>query len=87
MRRLVGAVLEYETLERGIRVLTSDPAAEVAKRFELDARRVEILPAGVLLLEQISQLLCQPLQIGKGGLREGVILEMLSEAGADSDLD
>ena len=87
MRRLVGAVLEYETLERGIRVLTSDPAAEVAKRFELDARRVEILPAGVLLLEQISQLLCQPLQIGKGGLREGVILELLSEAGADSDLD
>ena len=82
MRRLVGAVLEYETLERGIRVLTSDPANEVAKRFELDARRVEVLPSGVLLLEQISQLLGQPLQIGKGGLREGVILELLSDLSA-----
>ena len=79
LRRLVGSVLEYETLERGIRVLTSDPAADVAKRFELDARRVEVLPSGVLLLEQISQMLGQPLQIGKGGLREGVILELLSD--------
>jgi exopolyphosphatase/guanosine-5'-triphosphate,3'-diphosphate pyrophosphatase len=79
LRRLVGAVLEYETLERGIRVLTGDPAADVAKRFELDPRRVEILASGVLILEQISQLLGQPLQIGKGGLREGVILDQLHE--------
>jgi exopolyphosphatase/guanosine-5'-triphosphate,3'-diphosphate pyrophosphatase len=81
LRRLVGAVLEYETLERGIRVLTGDPAAEVAKRFELDPRRVEILSSGVLILEQISDLLGQPLQIGKGGLREGVILEQLHDSG------
>lgn len=79
LRRLVGAVLEYETLERGIRVLTGDPAAEVAKRFELDPRRVEILASGVLILEQLSQLLGQPLQIGKGGLREGVILDRLHD--------
>ena len=44
LRTLVGAVLEYETLERGVRVLTGDPIAEVAKRFELDPRRVRILP-------------------------------------------
>ncbi|HET6831091.1 MAG TPA: hypothetical protein VFH44_07050 [Solirubrobacterales bacterium] len=81
LRRLVGAVLEYETLERGVRVLTSDRAAEVAKRFELDPRRVEVLTAGILLLEQFTQMLGQPLQIGKGGLREGVILEMLSNGG------
>lgn len=79
LRRLVGAVLEYETLERGVRVLTGEPAAEVAKKFELDPRRVEVLAAGILLLEQFSQMLGQPLQIGKGGLREGVILEMLSD--------
>ena len=78
MRRLVGAVLEYETLERGVRVLSSDPIDEVARRFELDPRRVRILPTGVLLLEKISQLLGQPLQIGKGGLREGVILDLLN---------
>lgn len=79
LRKLVGAVLEYETLERGIRVLSGDPTAEVARRFELDPLRVRILPTGVLLLEKISELLGQPLQIGKGGLREGVILELLHE--------
>jgi exopolyphosphatase/guanosine-5'-triphosphate,3'-diphosphate pyrophosphatase len=80
LRSLVGSVLEYETLERAIRVLTGDPIAEVAKRFELDPRRVRILPTGVLLLEKVSELLGQPLQIGKGGLREGVILTLLNGA-------
>ena len=78
LRRLVGAVLEYETLERGVRVLASDPMEDVARKFELDPRRIRILPAGVLLLEKMSQLLGQPLQIGKGGLREGVVLDLLN---------
>jgi exopolyphosphatase/guanosine-5'-triphosphate,3'-diphosphate pyrophosphatase len=80
LRTLVGAVLEYETLERAIRVLAGAPAADVAKRFELDPRRVRILPTGVLLLEKLSELLGQPLQIGKGGLREGIILDLLNGA-------
>ena len=78
LRRLVGAVLEYETLERAIRVLSADPAVDVARRFELDPRRVRILTTGVLLLEKVSELLGQPLQIGKGGLREGIILDLLN---------
>jgi exopolyphosphatase/guanosine-5'-triphosphate,3'-diphosphate pyrophosphatase len=84
LRRLVGAVLEYETLERGIRVLSGDPAAEVARRFELDPERVRILATGVLLLEKVSELLGQPLQIGKGGLREGIILDLLNGSFNDS---
>ena len=78
LRRLVGAVLEYETLERGVRVLCGDPAVDVARRFELDPVRVRILATGVLLLEKVSELLGQPLQIGRGGLREGVILDLLN---------
>jgi exopolyphosphatase/guanosine-5'-triphosphate,3'-diphosphate pyrophosphatase len=78
LRRLVGAVLEYETLERGVRVLAGEPAADVARRFELDPERVRILTTGVLLLEKVSELLGQPLQIGKGGLREGVVLDLLN---------
>jgi len=78
LRTLVGAVLEYETLERAVRVISSDEIADVAKRFELDPRRVKLLPAGVLLLEKLSQMLGQPLQIGKGGLREGIILTLLN---------
>ena len=77
LRTLVGAVLEYETLERAVRVLTDDEMLAVARRFELDSRRVRILPAGVLLLEKFSEMLKVPMQIGRGGLREGVILDMI----------
>jgi exopolyphosphatase / guanosine-5'-triphosphate,3'-diphosphate pyrophosphatase len=80
LRTLVGAVLEYETLERAMRVLATDEITEVARKFELDPRRVRILPTGVLILEKLSQILGQPLQIGKGGLREGVILDLLGDA-------
>jgi exopolyphosphatase / guanosine-5'-triphosphate,3'-diphosphate pyrophosphatase len=76
MRRLVGAVLEPETLQRALRVLSGAPAADVALRFAIDPERVRLLPAGILILDAASQKLGRPLQIGKGGLREGVLLDM-----------
>jgi exopolyphosphatase / guanosine-5'-triphosphate,3'-diphosphate pyrophosphatase len=78
LRKVVGAVLEYETLERAMRIFARDEVGDVARQFELDPTRVRILPTGVLLLEKVSELLGQPLQIGKGGLREGVILDLLN---------
>jgi exopolyphosphatase/guanosine-5'-triphosphate,3'-diphosphate pyrophosphatase len=77
LRRLLGAELSHETLERGVRVLSSTPIADVAARFELDPERVRLLPAGILVLEAISDLLELPVRIARGGLREGVLLEMV----------
>ena len=77
LRRVVGAELSHETLERGIRVLSSTPIQEVAQRFELDPERVRLLPAGILVLEALSDLLELPLRIARGGLREGVLLELV----------
>jgi exopolyphosphatase/guanosine-5'-triphosphate,3'-diphosphate pyrophosphatase len=77
LRRLVGAELAHETLERGIRVLSLTPIGDVAARFELDPERVRLLPAGILVLEALSDKIGLPLRIARGGLREGVILELL----------
>ena len=77
LRRVLGAELAHETLERGIRVLSTSSVAEVAERFELDPVRVRLLPAGILVLEALSDLLEMPLRIARGGLREGVILELV----------
>jgi len=77
LRRLVGAELAHETLERGIRVLSGTAIEEIAQRFELDAERVRLLPAGILVLEAISDVLGLPLRIARGGLREGVLLELV----------
>ncbi len=76
LRTVVGDVLEPGTLERALGVLSSAPAADVAQRYSLDAERVRLLPAGILILDAASQVLGQPLQIGHGGLREGVLLDM-----------
>ena len=77
LRRLLGAELSHETLERGIRVLSTTPIDEVATRFELDVERIRLLPAGILVLEAISDLLGLPVRIARGGLREGVLLELV----------
>ncbi|HEY7966884.1 MAG TPA: hypothetical protein VID68_07635 [Solirubrobacteraceae bacterium] len=81
LRRLVGGVLDHESLERGLRILATTPSDDVARAFEMEAERVRLLPAGMLVLEEISDRLERPLMVGRGGLREGVILEMLMEAG------
>ena len=77
LRRLLGAELVHETLERGIRVLSTTPIEDVATRFELDRERVRLLPAGILVLEAVSDLLALPLRIARGGLREGALLELV----------
>jgi exopolyphosphatase/guanosine-5'-triphosphate,3'-diphosphate pyrophosphatase len=76
LRRLVGAVLEPETLQRALRVLSEAPAQDVARRFGLEAERVKLLPAGILALDAAAHTLGRPLQIGRGGLREGVLLDI-----------
>jgi exopolyphosphatase/guanosine-5'-triphosphate,3'-diphosphate pyrophosphatase len=52
---------------------------EVAARFSLDPQRVRLMPAGLLALEAAGHLLDQPLQIARGGLREGVLLDLATQ--------
>jgi exopolyphosphatase/guanosine-5'-triphosphate,3'-diphosphate pyrophosphatase len=76
LRRMAGAELTHDALERAVRLLASAPRADIAERFELDPERVHLLPAGVLVLDAVSTTLGIPLKIGGGGLREGVVLEL-----------
>jgi exopolyphosphatase/guanosine-5'-triphosphate,3'-diphosphate pyrophosphatase len=76
LRRMAGAELTHDALERAVRLLASAPRADIAERFELDPERVQLLPAGVLILDAVSAALGVPLKIGGGGLREGVVLEL-----------
>ena len=82
LRRLLGGELVPDSLERAIALLASAPMAEVAQRFDLDPRRVQLLPAGILIFEDLCSRLGAPLRIACGGLREGVILESATENGA-----
>jgi exopolyphosphatase/guanosine-5'-triphosphate,3'-diphosphate pyrophosphatase len=76
LRRLVGDELDAGSLDRALRLLSSGPAADVALRFDLDPQRVRLMPAGLLALDAAAGALGRPLQIGCGGLREGVVLDL-----------
>jgi exopolyphosphatase / guanosine-5'-triphosphate,3'-diphosphate pyrophosphatase len=76
LRRLVGPVLDAESLQRALRVLAAEPAAAVAERFAIDRERVVLMPAGLTVLDAAATALGAALKIGRGGLREGVILEL-----------
>jgi exopolyphosphatase / guanosine-5'-triphosphate,3'-diphosphate pyrophosphatase len=60
-------------------LLSAEPATEVARRFTLDADRVRLLPAGLLILEAAAERFGAPLEVARGGLREGLLLEVSSE--------
>ncbi len=82
LQQLVGSVLSLDSLARGLQALLGHPAAEVAQRLGLHAARVRLLPAGILLLDAAARALQAPLQMGSGGLREGILLEELRGRGA-----
>jgi exopolyphosphatase / guanosine-5'-triphosphate,3'-diphosphate pyrophosphatase len=70
-----GGELVPATIARILAVLLAEPAAEAARRLGLHVERVRLLPAGLLTLEAAWEAFGQaPLQIARGGLREGVVL-------------
>jgi exopolyphosphatase/guanosine-5'-triphosphate,3'-diphosphate pyrophosphatase len=76
LRTVVGDALDPRSLKTALGILCGGPCADVAVRYSLDAERVRLLPAGILILDAAAQRLRRPLQIGRGGLREGVVLDM-----------
>jgi exopolyphosphatase / guanosine-5'-triphosphate,3'-diphosphate pyrophosphatase len=75
LRRLAGAVLDRDTFTRALEILQGASSAEVARQFSLDRERVRLLPAGLLILQAIAELLGCVICVARGGLREGVLLE------------
>ena len=75
LRRLAGPVLDEASFERSLGLFASAHASEIARRFALDVERVRLLPAALLILQAASQLFSCSLQIARGGVREGVLLE------------
>jgi len=80
LRRLAGSVLEPDTTQRVLRSLCSAPCDDVSERFALDPQRVRLMPAGLLILDAAARRLGCALQIGRGGLREGILLELAGAA-------
>ncbi len=75
VRRIAGPLLDAHSFERVMAVLTAARSGEVASRFGLDSDRVRLLPAGLLILRAAADRFGRPLEVARGGLREGLLLE------------
>ena len=83
LRMLCGDELSAETLDRALAVLCRWPVRDAAERLSLARERVRLLPAGLVLLgAAVRAFGGVALQVARGGLREGVVLEDLAEPGA-----
>jgi exopolyphosphatase/guanosine-5'-triphosphate,3'-diphosphate pyrophosphatase len=76
---LAGRDLGPAELDRALAILCAEPVDALSERFGLDPVRVRLLPAGALVLAELARRIGRPLRICKGGLREGVILDMVRE--------
>jgi exopolyphosphatase/guanosine-5'-triphosphate,3'-diphosphate pyrophosphatase len=76
LRLLCGDVLSGAALDRALDTLAAWPVREAADRLGLARERVRLLPAGLALLRAAARAFGDlPLEVARGGLREGVLLE------------
>ncbi len=73
--RVAGLVLDEQALRRALELLAREACAEIARRFAIDPERARLLPGALLILEGVARVFDAPLAIGRGGIREGVLLE------------
>lgn len=74
-RQLTGGVLDAPGIARVLALTTSLPSTDLAERFGLVADRARLLPAGLTILDSLVGRLGIGLEVGRGGLREGVLID------------
>jgi exopolyphosphatase/guanosine-5'-triphosphate,3'-diphosphate pyrophosphatase len=78
IRSIVGPELGADELGRVLDVLARLPAAKVVARYGVEPDRVPTLPAGAVILAAIRERLAVPLRAGRGGVREGALVELVN---------
>jgi exopolyphosphatase/guanosine-5'-triphosphate,3'-diphosphate pyrophosphatase len=74
LRLLAGPVVDADAIAYLLGIVQRFGAVALAARFGVDVQRARLLAGGVLILEAVCELFDAPLEIGRGGLREGLLL-------------
>lgn len=82
LRRIEGDVLGPAELDEAVRRLQGTASRQLAKSHRLDRQRARTITGGALILAEIQRRLRVPLEIGRGGLREGAALMLLDATAA-----
>jgi exopolyphosphatase / guanosine-5'-triphosphate,3'-diphosphate pyrophosphatase len=80
LKRLLGTrTLGEQELSEALKLLRKQPADELAEEHGIDPERARTLPAGAVILTEIQRRLAIPLVVGRGGVREGALLELAAQ--------
>ena len=82
LAKLVGPSLGEDELTLALELSSAKRSSKVARNFDVDAQRARVLPAGAIVLREVTRRLGQPLRLARGGLREAAVGRMLAEARA-----
>jgi exopolyphosphatase/guanosine-5'-triphosphate,3'-diphosphate pyrophosphatase len=79
LRKLVGRTLGRDDLQAAIEMLVGRSPAKLARKHAIDLRRARTLLAGAVILAEVQARLGVPFEVARGGLREGLAGQLLSE--------
>ena len=82
LAKLVGRTLDADALAGALRLLAKRPSSAVAKAHGLDGGRARTLAGGAVVLAEVQRRLGVPLEVARGGLREGAALVLLDDLAA-----
>ena len=71
-----GRILDPDGLDEVARIAARKSPREVARMFDLGPSRAHTLAAGAIILAETARLLGRPLELARGGLREGAVLAL-----------
>jgi exopolyphosphatase/guanosine-5'-triphosphate,3'-diphosphate pyrophosphatase len=74
-RELTGGVLDKAGIARVLAIAMSSDSAAIAERFKLAPSRAQLLAASLTILDVLVDRIGIDLEVGRGGLREGVLLD------------
>jgi exopolyphosphatase / guanosine-5'-triphosphate,3'-diphosphate pyrophosphatase len=79
LKSIAGSRLGTPELADVLSLLGRTPASEVVARYGVHTDRSRTLPAGAVILAAVQARLGVPLRVGRGGIREGALLELERE--------
>ena len=80
MRKIAGEGYTAEELDDAVSTLARLRAPEISEVFGINPRRAGTVVAGAVVLAEVARVLRRRLVVARGGLREGVALELGGEA-------
>lgn len=74
-RQLTGGVIDRASIARVLELTSSTTCDALARQHAISADRARLLPAGLVILDALVELIGSGLEVGRGGLREGLLLD------------